>query len=125
MRPGEVVVHEVERHRRVQVLDPLRERVGQPREAAHPHPHRQVLALDIARGDTAGVRLALHFPNLDASACGGAVASFIGAWVLALFLDDLGVVNVRAACSGERGASSAWTPSWHGERHGLARNNSN
>jgi len=31
------------------VVELLREAVGQAREAAHPHPHREVLTLDVAR----------------------------------------------------------------------------
>src|SRR5512138_3198817 len=39
-----------------QALHLLRERVGQPREAAHAHAHRQVLAFHEARGDVRRVR---------------------------------------------------------------------
>ncbi len=49
--PAEVVVHEVQRHRVGVVLDLLAEPVGQPGEPAHPHPHREVLTLDIAGPD--------------------------------------------------------------------------
>jgi hypothetical protein len=45
VRAGEVVVHEVQRNRVRKVLDLATEPIGQPREAPHPHPHRQVLAL--------------------------------------------------------------------------------
>jgi hypothetical protein len=48
-------MHEVERHSAFEVLDLLREAVGESREPAHPHPHRQVLALDVAVEMCAGL----------------------------------------------------------------------
>ena len=48
---SKVVVHEVERNRVRVHLDLLAEPVGQPSEAAHVHPHRQVLTLDVAGRD--------------------------------------------------------------------------
>jgi len=48
MHAPEVVIHEVQRHGVRVVLDLLAETVGQPREAAHAHAHRQVGTLDIA-----------------------------------------------------------------------------
>ena len=41
-----------------EVLHLLCEPVGQPREPAHPHPHREVLALDVAGADPRGVGVA-------------------------------------------------------------------
>ena len=49
MDPPEVVEHDVQRHGMAEVLNLLAKRVGQPREAAHAHPHREVLALDKRR----------------------------------------------------------------------------
>src|SRR5271163_1444414 len=49
MGAPEVVVHVVQRLRVRQVLNFLAEGVGEPGEAAHAHPHRQVLPLDIGR----------------------------------------------------------------------------
>jgi len=43
-----------------EVLDLAREAVRQPREAPHPHPHRQVLALDVAGRDSVGIWIALE-----------------------------------------------------------------
>ena len=51
MDTAEIVVHEVERHRVRVHLDFLAEGVGQSRESPHRHPHREILALDVARGD--------------------------------------------------------------------------
>lgn len=42
-------MREVERSRVAQILDFLGERIGQARESAHLHPHRQVLALHKAK----------------------------------------------------------------------------
>jgi hypothetical protein len=75
--PSEVVVHEMADRRRV-VLDLLGEDVGQPSEAAHPHPHREVLALDVTGGDPAGIRVAHHGGLLGPDADGGAVARAVG-----------------------------------------------
>ena len=52
MDATEIVVHEVQRHGMLQVLQLLAEAVGKPREAAHAHPHRQILALDKAGVET-------------------------------------------------------------------------
>jgi len=48
VNPGEVVMHVVERERRLMVVHLFGEGVGQAREAAHAHPHREVLALHVA-----------------------------------------------------------------------------
>jgi 16S rRNA U516 pseudouridylate synthase RsuA-like enzyme len=46
VQPDKVVVHRVQRHRAGMVLDLFAESVCQPSEAAHVHPHREVLALN-------------------------------------------------------------------------------
>ena len=48
MHPHEVVVHEVEREHVQVVFRLLGEAIGQTGEASHPHPHGQVLALNVA-----------------------------------------------------------------------------
>ena len=53
---AEVVVHVVERHDVAQVLDLLGESVGEPGEAADPHPQSEALALDVAGRDSGQVR---------------------------------------------------------------------
>lgn len=47
MDAAEIVIHEVQRNRRFVVLDLLAERIGQASEAAHSHPHGEVLTLDM------------------------------------------------------------------------------
>ena len=73
MHTAEVVPHEIERHGRRVVLDLLRERIGQAREAAHRHPHRQVLALDVAGRDVLAVRVARDDLAVDTEALRRAV----------------------------------------------------
>ena len=56
------------------VFQLLGEAVGQARKAAHPHPHGQVLALDVRRADCGHVQLTLDGHLADAGALGRAVA---------------------------------------------------
>jgi hypothetical protein len=77
----------------LQVLDLLAEAVGQPRESAHPHPHGEVLALGIARGDVIRVGVApAHFRS-RAKALRRAVAGLAFRDV-AVNLDELREVDV-------------------------------
>src|SRR5579884_4080100 len=73
MNPREVVVREVERDRADQVLKLLAVCVGEAREAAHAHPHGQVLALDVAGGDRGRIGAAAADANVDPSADGRAI----------------------------------------------------
>ena len=52
----------------------LGEGVSQSGETAHPHPHREVGALDVASRDVLGVRVAHYLSNLCADNYGGAIA---------------------------------------------------
>lgn len=58
MHAAKVVPHEVEREGRRVVLDFLAEGVRQAREAAHRHPHRQVLPINAVRADALLIRIA-------------------------------------------------------------------
>ena len=58
MDADEIVIHEVERQRVAVVLKLLRKGIRQPREPAHGHAHREVLALGIRRADVLCVGLA-------------------------------------------------------------------
>ena len=53
-------MHEVQRHRGGQVLQPLAEGVGEPREAPHRHPHGEVLALYVGRADVRFIGITLY-----------------------------------------------------------------
>ena len=55
------------------VLGLLAERVGQPRVPPHPHPHRQVLRLDVASRDVRRVRVASDDLDFGLGALGRAV----------------------------------------------------
>jgi len=55
MDPDEIVVREVKRDGRLEILDPLGKGIREPSEPAHRHAHREVLALDVARADVAWI----------------------------------------------------------------------
>ena len=55
MYPAEIVVREVQGASGLVVVQLLRERIRQPRKAPDCHANREVLPLDIAGGDVAGV----------------------------------------------------------------------
>ena len=71
VNPREIVVHEVERHRRLVVVHLLGEPVGQPREAPHAHPHGEVQALDVAGRNVVGVGVARDLLRHRADALAG------------------------------------------------------
>ncbi len=77
------------------VLDLLTERVRQASEAAHVHPHREVLALDVRRADVFRIGIASDFFYLAPEAHGGAVARFV-AGVRAVDLHEHRVIDIRA-----------------------------
>jgi hypothetical protein len=56
MDADEIVIEELMRQRVAVILDLFREGVRQPREAAHAHPHIEVLALDIRGRDMRVIR---------------------------------------------------------------------
>lgn len=49
--PDKVILHQVNRHRSGVDLNLLTEAISRPRKAAHQHPHRAVLPLDLAGRD--------------------------------------------------------------------------
>lgn len=53
---GEIVIYEVQGHRRLQVIDLLGEAVGQSRKSPHGHSHGQILPLDKRRGNVPPIR---------------------------------------------------------------------
>jgi len=92
---GEVVMHEVERDRVAKVVNFLRESIRQAREPAHAHAHREILALDVARGNMLCVGTAGDSFPCRSSANGRAVA-FLCFRLVPVMLDKHRVVNVRA-----------------------------
>ena len=95
MLAAKVVVHEVQRHAVRVVRDLLAECIGQPSEPADRHPHGQVVALDVARRDMGGVRLALDaaLPRPDA---GRRAIAFLAVLRFAVDFDELGIVDIAA-----------------------------
>ena len=77
MNANEVVVHEVERDSCNVVLDLLREAIGEAREAAHVHPHREILALH-GCADVFPFRLPGDFFSVAADAPCGAAPWVVG-----------------------------------------------
>jgi hypothetical protein len=78
MDADEVVIHHVQRDRVSMVFDLLGKAIGQAGEAAHVHPHSQVLAFDVAGRNVISVRATLDGALANASAFGGAVAARCG-----------------------------------------------
>lgn len=88
MLAAEVIVHEV-KLQRVQVLLILfRVCVRQAGEAAHSHPHREVLALDVGRGSFAQIGLAALRFLLDANALQRRVTVLASGFHVGLDFDD-------------------------------------
>jgi len=74
MHTPEVVVHVEQRDLVHVVVEFLGEAIRQPSEPAHVHSHGQVLALDVARRDVLGVRIADNLHAFGAKTLRGAVA---------------------------------------------------
>lgn len=100
----EVVEHKVQRQRVNVRVDLFGEGVRQPREAAHVHPHAEVLPLDVRGRDVRLVRVAGDLHLLGAGALGRAVA-LLGARApigrLAVKLHQHGVVHGALKSSGD------------------------
>ena len=71
MNLAEVVIREVQRDVVSMHLDLLAESVRESGEAAHMHPHREVLSLDVARRDVLPVRAASDRRSLNAGDLAG------------------------------------------------------
>src|ERR1022692_2901755 len=80
MLAPEIVVHHVKRHGRRMVLDFFTERIRQSREPAHGHPHREILAFDIAGADMLGVWVPHHRVAFAGDAFRRAVAPLSVVW---------------------------------------------
>lgn len=103
VNPPEVVEHEMQGYGMAQVLDLFAEGIGEPRKAAHAHPHGQVLALDVGRGNRPLGRVADDLGSLDTAAFRRAVPrrAFALAGV-AVELDQHAVVDVLTESIGDR-----------------------
>lgn len=96
MNPAKVVVHVMERHRMLQIVQLFAECVGQSRKSAHRHSHRQILALDVARGNVAIIRVATDYRLASTHADCGAVAGFRRVLWRAINLLKLRVINLAS-----------------------------
>lgn len=94
----EIVVHEVQRDRVGVVLHLFGERVSQACEAAHVHPHRQILPFHMGGADLLGFRVSCNDNLLGAGALRGRVANVSGleAFDFAVHLHQLRIVNLFA-----------------------------
>ena len=95
MNPAEIVVHVVKGDRGNVVFDLLREGIGKPGEAAHLHPHGEVLPLDVAGADMLRVRvpdLGFLFASHAFSRRIANLGGFAGTAAVELHQD--GVINV-------------------------------
>ena len=93
MNAPEVVPHEVQRNAGGVVLDLLRERVREPSEAAHAHPHCEVLAFDIAGIDVLRVGVTDFAFFLARRADGGAVP-LLPFGIVAVNFHQHGIINI-------------------------------
>src|SRR5687768_17386990 len=90
-----VVVHEVKRDHVAVILKLFRVGVCQPRESAHSHSHRKILALNVAGADVLSFGSARNVVALAPDTRGRAVASRAGSGG-AVDFDELRVVHVAA-----------------------------
>ena len=98
MNPAKVIVHEVQCYGVFQVLDLLAETVGQAGKATHPHPHGEILALHVARGDLGHVGGPHNTALVGTDKLRGTVA-FLGLFGfprIAVVLHQHGVVDIIA-----------------------------
>lgn len=93
VNPRKVIVHEVEAGRMLEILYLFTKAVGQAREASHGHTHRQILPLDVARGNVHILGIALNPLGLDTDTLRGAIAGF-GLWRRAIDFDEHGIIDL-------------------------------
>ena len=95
MNSDEVVMHIVNRNCGGVVFKFFGESVRQPREPAHGHAHREVLALNVARAHVLRVRIAGDGLLFAAKALGRAIA-LLAFRIVPVDLHQLGVVNASS-----------------------------
>ena len=93
---AKIVVHVMQSDRRFQIRDLLGEPISQPSKPAHGHPHREVLALNVARGNVVEVGVAADYRLARSHADSGAVAHLWTLWRSAVNLLKLRVINLRS-----------------------------
>lgn len=76
MRPDKIIEGCVKRYHVNMVSQLLGVRIRKPSKPAHVHPHGQIGALDMRRGDAAHIRVAFDGHPSRSNALGRTVASF-------------------------------------------------
>ena len=101
MNPDEIVVHVMQGQRRDMVFDLFGERVRQASEAAHLHPHREILALNVTGVDVLRVWRS-DFGFLLASGANGRAVALLFSGIRAVDLHQHGIVDIftEAVCNG-------------------------
>lgn len=96
MNPAEIVIHVVKRNRVFQVLELLGVRIGQARESAHGHAHREILALNVGRGNVVVIGVATNYRLARSHADCRAVAGFWPLLRIAVNLLEHRIINLCA-----------------------------
>ncbi len=95
VNPAEVVPDEIERQHRNVALDALREHVGEPRETAHQHPHREVVPLDLGPAHVPRIGPAVDRVRDRAKTFRGAVSALV-LRIRTVDFHELAVIHVCA-----------------------------
>jgi len=95
VNPAKVVVHEVKGHGSGKIVNLLGEGIGEPSEAPHLHPHREILALHVASRNVFGIRIAGKRRPSATGALRRAIAR-LRLTVIAVQLHQHGVGDLRA-----------------------------
>jgi hypothetical protein len=86
-------MHIVQADRMNVIFNFLRERIRQPREAAHAHPHREILPLNVARRNVIRIGISSATKCLGPINFGRAIAAS-GMRYFAIELDELGIIDI-------------------------------
>src|SRR5260370_5680382 len=95
MYSAEVVIHEVQRQRVLVILNLLGERIREPGETSHVHPHGEVLPLNVTSRNVIPVGIPDDGRCNSADTLRGTVARFWPLRFVAVQLDQHRVVNLR------------------------------
>jgi hypothetical protein len=96
-----IVVHEMNCHHRRMVFELLGKTIRQARKATHPHPHREVLAFDVAGADVPVVRISAHYFHAAPDALRRGIPGRV-LWGSAVDLLKLRVIAIHSKCTLDR-----------------------
>ena len=77
---AEVVGHVVQRYRVAMIFQLFAEAIGQARKAPHPHAHREILTLDIARAYMLKVRITADNFHIATDTHRRRIPGLVGSW---------------------------------------------